>query len=181
MLAFEVCVVRKGIATTTLADIANEAGLPRSLVRYFMGNRDDMIDRLIERMMSRAEASLARIRDESGAMSLDDLLDAMFNEVFANELSNDVMGELWHLAKSDAHVRERLRNVYEYALDLLVKALARARIGSAKARRNAAFAILSLALGESSLVDFGIRPNDRRAMRRAAARLVAQLNEGVDA
>ncbi|MBX3578494.1 MAG: TetR/AcrR family transcriptional regulator [Rhizobiaceae bacterium] len=177
MRAFEACVVRKGIASTKLTDIAQEAGLPRSLVRYFMGNRDDMVDRLIDRLLSRAETSLARIRDEHGAIALHALLDLYVDELFANELSNTVMGELWHLAESDAHVRERLKGVYGYAIDMLVAAMAREKIGTAKGRRDAAFVILSMILGQTSLADFGVEA-PQRAMRKAATAVIGQLTRG---
>lgn len=175
MRAFELCVIRQGLGCTTLSDVAFEAGLPRSLVRYFMGNRDDMVDRLIERMMTRAEASLSRIRDHDGSANLEGLLDLYFTEVFDSELSNAVMGELWYLARNDEHIRQRLQGVYDYALDLLVAAMEREGIGaSGEHRRSAAFAVLSLALGQSSLRDFHIVPPDRDATRRAAGLIIMQ-------
>jgi AcrR family transcriptional regulator len=175
MRAFELCVARKGLAATTLTDIATEAGLPRSLVRYFMGNRDEMVDRLIERLMARAEASLSRVRDQAGAARLDGLLDQFFGEVFANELSNAVIGELWYLAKNDEHIRSRLNGVYNYAIELLAGAMQRERQGgSARQRRAAAFAILSLILGQSSLNDFGIFSGGAQDLRKAAEIILAQ-------
>ena len=176
MRAFEQCVARKGLASTTLADVAEEAGLPRSLVRYFMGNRDDMVDRLMERALSRTEDSLARVRNEAGAIPLPALLDLFCGELFANELSNKVVGELWHAAADDAHVRDRLRGAYDYALDLLAHAMQREGVGqSAAQRRSAAFAIVSMLLGEATLRDFGIEAGS--PVRAVAGRIVDALRE----
>lgn len=178
MHAFEACVARQGLAATTLADVAAEAALPRSLVRYFMGNRDDMVDRLIERLMVRSEASLSRVRDEKGAADLDGLIDLYAGEVFGNELTNTVMGELWYVAKYDQHVRERLHGVYDYAIDLLVGAMARNRAGRSSAeRQGAAYAILALALGDTSLRDFGIAPKRKGTLRAAMQQVVDRLDE----
>ena len=55
LAAFEACVVRDGLAKTTLQKVADEAVLPRSLVRYFIGTRDEMVNVLIDGMMARAE------------------------------------------------------------------------------------------------------------------------------
>lgn len=178
MAAFEACVERKGLPETTLADVAAEAGLPRSLVRYFMGNRDEMVDRLIERIVARAEASLDDIRDQAGEAPLGELLDIFFGKVFANERSNAVVGELWHLARNDQHIRERLAGVYDYAISLLVDAMRRERVGrSAAARRKAAFAILSMILGQSTLQDFGVAGVTPKDMRRLAGLIIAELEE----
>ena len=43
--AFEVCVGKKGLEGTTLSDVAREAGLPRPLLRHFMGNREEMVQK----------------------------------------------------------------------------------------------------------------------------------------
>ena len=59
--AFERCVIREGITSTTLQKVADEAGLPRSLVRYFVGNRDEMIGLLISRVIGRAYRPLREL------------------------------------------------------------------------------------------------------------------------
>lgn len=182
MQAFELCVARQGLAATTLNDVAVEAGLPRSLVRYFMGNRDEMVDRLVGRLMARAETSLSRVRDARGDAGLDGLLDLYFGEVFANELSNTVMSELWHLAREDEHVRDRVKDVYTYAIGQLSGAMKREGRGASDAeRQSAAYTILSIALGDSSLVDFGIASQERSMLRAAADLIIdhmAPVREG---
>lgn len=178
MRAFEVCVARNGLPATTLADVAAEAGLPRSLVRYFMGNRDEMTDRLIERLMARAESSLRDVRDAKGDAGFEGLLDLYLDEVFANDLSNVVMGELWHLSRSDDHIRRRLNGVYDYAVSLLAEAMGRAGLGrNADERQSAAYAIVALMLGDSSLRDFAVVPRSKDAMRLAAGTIVDGLKQ----
>lgn len=178
MLAFEACVLRKGLAATTLTDVADESGLPRSLVRYFMGNRDDMVDRLVERLMNVAQARLDAVRDDAGQMSVARLLDAYFGDVFADDRSNALMNELWYLARTDPHVRDRLHGVYTYATELLAGAIDLEHPGIARARRDAAaFAVLSLAIGQSSLNDFGLSVPGPLPLREHAAAVIASLHE----
>ena len=61
LVAFEACVARKGLAKTTLVDVAEQAGQPRPLVRYFIGNRDAMVTALIDRLLERGEAQFRRL------------------------------------------------------------------------------------------------------------------------
>lgn len=179
MQAFEACVLRKGLLATTLADVAEESGLPRSLVRYFMGNRDEMVDRLIERQMQLAQSRLDAVRDDAGTMSVARLLDAFFENLFSDPRSNALMGELWYLARTDTHIRERLNGVYAYALGLLTEALDREMPGLGVAERDgAAFAVVSLALGETALNDFGLAMPRGTSLRAQAASIMARLQEG---
>lgn len=179
MQAFEACVLRKGLLATTLADVAEESGLPRSLVRYFMGNRDEMVDRLIERQMQLAQSRLDAVRDDAGTMSVARLLDAFFENLFSDPRSNALMGELWYLARTDTHIRERLNGVYAYALGLLCEALDREMPGLGVAERDgAAFAVVSLALGETALNDFGLAMPRGTSLRAQAASIMARLQEG---
>ena len=48
--AFEHCVIGKGLEKTTLSDIAARSGLPRPLIRHYIGNRADLEAKLIERV-----------------------------------------------------------------------------------------------------------------------------------
>jgi AcrR family transcriptional regulator len=176
MQAFETCVLRKGLPATTLADVAEESRLPRSLVRYFMGNRDDMVDRLIERLMRLAQTRLDAVRDEAGTTSVSRLLDAIFGEIFADDRSNALMGELWYLSRTDPHIGERLNEVYAYAISLLTDALGREHPEAAlDARHAAAFGVLSLALGQTALNDFGLALPQGRSLRDQAAAIIVRF------
>jgi len=118
--AFEACVIRHGLAKTTLQKVADEAGLPRSLVRYFVGNRDSMVDLLIARMIDRGEATLADAQQAGRANTLNDLIDTVFERTFGDETSNNVVGELWYLAQRDGAIRSRLADMYGRITDALV-------------------------------------------------------------
>ncbi|CAM3747132.1 TetR/AcrR family transcriptional regulator [Parendozoicomonas haliclonae] len=55
MQAFQRCVARYGLEGTTLERIAEESGLQRSLVRHFVGNREDMVRQLAEWVQERSD------------------------------------------------------------------------------------------------------------------------------
>ncbi|MEM9330828.1 MAG: hypothetical protein AAGA53_05850 [Pseudomonadota bacterium] len=52
--AFETCVARYGIEGATLAKTAEQANLARPLVRHNVGNRNALIDALVERFLKRS-------------------------------------------------------------------------------------------------------------------------------
>lgn len=176
LTAFEACVIRDGLAKTTLKNVADEAGLPRSLVRYFVGNRDQMVTLLIDRMLERGEASFAALRSSGSSMTAKKLVDFLFDRAMGDETSNDVVGELWYLAQRDDDIRQRLAALYQMLADRLVEQMAALGITqSVKARTSVAYTIMSLAYGDSSFDFLNFKSVNRKAARAAAQALVDEL------
>ena len=179
--AFEACVVRNGLPETTLEDMAAEAGLPRSLARYFVGNRDDMVELLIERMVARAESSLRLFQKQEGDLDARKAVDFLFDKVFANDTSNAVVGELWYVARRDEHTRVTLRAVYaRLAREFTAVLSADPRVRAPKKEvESVAFSLLALAYGDASLRVLGMKDVSTSRVRDQAYRLVAKLtNDG---
>lgn len=61
--AFEVCVARYGVEGATLAKTAEQAGLARPLVRHNVGNREELIDALVERFLERSREKMQAFVD----------------------------------------------------------------------------------------------------------------------
>ena len=51
--AFVRCAARFGLDGSTLERIADEAGIQRPMIRHYLGNRDQMIAKLLEHVNSR--------------------------------------------------------------------------------------------------------------------------------
>ena len=176
LCAFEVCVLRDGLSKTTLQNVAEEVGLPRSLVRYFVGNRSSMVDLLIGRMVERAESELAKPQSDGPASTLDDLLDILFGGAFSDETSNGIVGELWYLAERDENIKERLNDMYGRITSALVGQMTDEKIGPGRQEREAvALALLSLAYGEASFTALGLKKSKAISMRTLADTLVSEL------
>lgn len=170
LAAFEACVVRRGLDATTLADVAAEADQPRPLVRYFIGNRDDMVAGLVERLLARGEAQLESMRAAKPSATPQEVAQALCDRVFADTTTNAVMMELWHLALRDADVRERLRAIYARIVEEVASQIAPGARGSeSKQTFDHALAAVSLALGSAFLKHMGVQANDpRRLLERTA-------------
>lgn len=176
LVAFEACVIRDGLAKTTLQKVAEEVGLPRSLVRYFVGNRSSMVDLLIARMIERAEALLESSQQKGEAGTLEELLDVIFASTFGDETSNDVVGELWYLAERDEAIRARLADMYGRIITVIVAQMTAEKIGPSKGEREAvAHALLSLAYGEASFIGIGLKKSNAIPFRQLADALIDEL------
>ncbi|TQV89495.1 TetR/AcrR family transcriptional regulator [Aliikangiella coralliicola] len=62
--AYEACVARYGIEGATLERIAEQAGLARALIRHNIGNRDELIDALVERFIKQTRQEIDEMMDE---------------------------------------------------------------------------------------------------------------------
>lgn len=174
--AFEKCVIRKGVAKTTLSDVAEESDLPRSLVRYFVGNRADMVDLLIDRMIERAEDGLAQLRPKSRPQTTQDFVDFLFENTFANDVSNNVVGELWYMSERDESIRTRLAAMYGRVVHLMVAQMETDGIGSSgRERRDAANIILSLVYGQASFRELGMSGMAGKAAHAHARTIIDSL------
>jgi AcrR family transcriptional regulator len=169
--AFEACVVRNGLDGTTLEDVAREAGQPRSLVRYFAGNRAEMVSVLIDRMVERSTAKLRGLSDLDDGHDLAALL---LGDYFDDPVTNTVMAELWHLAMRSPPLRERLSGVYRGVLDDLAGRVAPPGCDEPDdAVRDATYAIFAMGLGALVLRHFGLEANDPGALVQLAGRLLS--------
>ncbi len=160
LAAFEACVVRNGLANTTLEDVAREAGQPRSLVRYFAGNRDELTSLLIDRLVSKTEARLRDMHARSEG-SVAAFVSILFDEFYSDEGANRIVVELWHLAMRSDALKTRLLKLY----DGILKDIARQFSSSEskpeeRAAFDATFAVFSLGLGSAILKGIGLSPSD---------------------
>ena len=86
--AFGRCVARYGVEGSTLERIANEAGVKRTLLRHYIGNRDELIEALGQRI---EQDFLHRTRAIFDALPesrrVETLLDTLFDP--ANQSDSD--------------------------------------------------------------------------------------------
>ncbi|MCR9240613.1 MAG: TetR/AcrR family transcriptional regulator [Rhodobiaceae bacterium] len=53
LTAYEICVARHGLDGATQERIAAEAGVKRTLLRHYLGNKDEMVEALIKHVVAR--------------------------------------------------------------------------------------------------------------------------------
>lgn len=90
LAAFERVVARYGVEGATLERISQESGLHRSLLRHHVGNREALLERLIERCIDTEQEDLLRFNTSLGELPVDDaeksIMAYLFGEMPEQEL-----------------------------------------------------------------------------------------------
>jgi AcrR family transcriptional regulator len=165
-----------------LEQIADTAGMQRSLIRHYVGNRDALVDevvaRIIERYLARLRALDAAI-PASAAEALAATLDYLFPDAPATDPDEAVLLHVL-LASQERYpaAKARLHGLFEALIDLLLADVQRAcpRANPDEAR-GAAYSLLCLAMSSQSLHGLGLDAGYLLHARRAAARIVASLED----
>ncbi len=175
--AFEACALRKGLAATTLNDVAEEAGLPRPLVRHFMGNRAALVSGLIERIILRTTAAIEQSIAAAGATEAQSeeadaaLLAILLGKTFVDRDTNRLMIQLWQQAWHDDALHEELTGVYRRSIQQIHDRLFPG--DTAAANYDLAFAITAMAMGYGMLSEFKLQPRQDDALLRAGQAIAA--------
>ncbi|MEC8428395.1 MAG: TetR/AcrR family transcriptional regulator [Pseudomonadota bacterium] len=112
--AFERCVARYGVEGTSLERIAEESGLRRSLLRYYIGNRDELVEALADRFITKGE----RLMQETIALlpnenKVEALLEIFFADYEPDDSMALVAASLIASSSSYPKVQRKLRDWYD--------------------------------------------------------------------
>ncbi len=176
--ALQQCIEKHGLAGSTMARIAEQAGVQRSLISHYFGTREDLLGALFDRMLEmRSREFESYVENHSDHTRLAAGLDYLFGGPFV--AGGDGLagtGETFSLAARSEAYRERLRVMYERFARRVEQELAKACTGTTAAdRRAVAYAIVCLAEQNQSLSWLGFAPRHHRYARRAAQGLVEGL------
>ncbi len=176
--AFEACVVRKGLTETTLEDVAVESGLPRSLVRYFIGNRDNMVNCLIERILNRGEKRAISFLNKISNPTPEQITDLMFDELLGDNTTSIIIMELWHLALRDDKLRIKLASVYHRLIDEVVNNIKDDSTNKeTKKIFDVAFTATALAFGTALFNYMGLTGYDSSFIRSHVTKIITDIHD----
>lgn len=92
--ALEVCIIEKGIQATSLENIAEQAGFKRSILRHYIGNRDEIICALSTRWSQIYAAQWSELMSWlPNNNKAEGLIDAMFIIGSKQRIDNTIIGE----------------------------------------------------------------------------------------
>lgn len=129
------CLARKGSESLAMREIADEAGVSKSLLHYHFKTKEDLllavIDRFFSDMVGRIEAVTASLaaRAGGGADALLGSLDAIRRELRAAGGMQATVLRLAALGTTDASIGARLREFRDRLRGLAVEGLRRALAG----------------------------------------------------
>lgn len=175
--AFEHCVAHYGVEGATLERVAEQAGLTRSLIRHNVGNRDALLEALVERFLARSRRRMAEMLaalPESGR--LDVLLDWLFDPRFADSTDVLVAEALIAAGARDERLAETLRRWLAAVVEDFARVIALDHPEAAAEDIEAVAAGLTgIYFNVESTAPLGPMPALRAASRRAAAKLIGSL------
>jgi AcrR family transcriptional regulator len=175
--AFEDCVLQYGLEGSSLQRIAQQAGVRRSLIRHYFGNKSDLTEALIAGIIERTIAEsldLANAADQqAGAEALADYLTG---SDFADERDDALIDALMAASHRDANLRAQLRRKYR-AFQRAIEQQLRSSFPAASAHsiRATAYGLMCLAVGSASMHDIEFPASQRSQARQSAILLIDSL------
>ncbi|MEM8668167.1 MAG: TetR/AcrR family transcriptional regulator [Planctomycetota bacterium] len=123
--AFERCVGRYGLEGSSLERIAEEAGMKRSILRHYVGNRDDLVVALTHRVVAKYRMGLKELRDSIRANKrIDDLIECLLpNRTHATGESILVIEALIAASEHYEEVREHMSRYMDDVVSLMTEQL----------------------------------------------------------
>jgi AcrR family transcriptional regulator len=169
------CIAANGYHGATLERIAAEAGFRRGHIRHYVGNRAELLDRVVDAVAAPYDAALRAIqRLEDPMERVDALLDHLFGPDWGPSEDTQVFTALLLGAEQDPKLRERMRALYERHRAAISDILRNSAPPVSRAEADAAaYAIVCLAYGNTTMMELALADTDPTAARDAAASLIA--------
>ncbi len=175
--AFCRCIARRGLDATSLEDVAEEAGVRRSIIRHYIGNRDDLVEAFIDRLMARSrrdtEDMLAWFATNPGVENLPDYL---FRDGDGSKEEFLVLEPIFTAARREPAIAGRLSDWLEDFVDAVEDVLCTSFPETRKNEiRSVAYGIVAIYNNYQSTVGLGAPHRHLSLAHKAAGRLVASL------
>lgn len=92
--ALEACILENGIQATSLENIAEKAGLKRTILRHYIGNRDDIICALSKRWCQKYSEQWSEVqRWLPSENKTESLIESIFSVGSKERIENTLIGE----------------------------------------------------------------------------------------
>jgi len=180
LIAFEHCVALYGVEGATLERLASQSGLQRSLVRHYVGNRNDLVIALVNRFLTQSSHSFGELFNHleslEGNQSLK-MIDMLFDTDYMNTKQTAVASALVIYSGSHPDIANLLRGWVEdleKGINYLLK-------GTYKNEQNenlqdVAAGVVGIYFNVDSLEVLGDMGEFRARSRRSALRLIKTLS-----
>jgi len=120
-------IVQKGIDKTSLADIADEAGISKGSLYYYYASKNELIFDIAETHINQISKNLFKIIEEShGNASWEDFLKILFERILAADTRGRLHLYLVQQALNDnENLKERFRKKYQEWKSMITKGFAK--------------------------------------------------------
>jgi len=178
--AYEICVAKYGVEGATLEKTAEEAGLARALLRHHVGNREELLDALVNRFLKKSAQETDIFYASLPANDrMETLISWLFDPNYSDSRSVLVAEAL--IAASEARP-ELGTKVKDWVQDFINQLMKEVRVfapdESPEAIEEVAMGITALYFNAESLSPLGAMPNIRKTAAASCLRLLKSLNRG---
>lgn len=176
--AFERCVARLGLEGASLEKVAEEAGVKRSIIRHYIGNREDLVLALTERVAKKNQSDLESMRSYLvGTDTVEQLLDVLFPLNLGSAATEIMVFEsLIAAAEKNTRIHEVMTQVVEDYVDCIADIL---QANYPKQDRlscwSVANGVVSICFNFSSMAPLQLPDTHRQAGRECSRRLIETL------
>ncbi len=175
--AFARCVARRGLAATALEEVASEAGMKRSILRHYIGNRAALVTALLDRLLDRWRQDMDELAAYvAAAPTLERLVDGLYWQERGERDDLPLAEALAEAARHDARLAWWLADWLreeERALAAMVAKIA--PTAGAERLAIAAHGIVAIHNDYLTGLALGFADERRQRARAATASLVAAL------
>ena len=176
--AFERCVVKYGLEGSSLEQIADEAGMKRSIIRHYIGNRDELVDQLVERAVGNYRAQVMQtFAQVTEAEMVAKVLDELFTPPPTYNVHDKIVVDVLMTAKERfPRAKQLLVAMFDELMASFAEDLARVDPqATAAACQRIAYAIFCLSMSNESFLWLGMTPAYNSAARQTAEQLLTLL------
>ena len=176
--AAERCITKYGLHGTTLENIALEANLNRGLIHHYIGNREDVIQLMLERLFERYQTSFknyATTHPETDRTEI--VLDYYFDAWFEIAPEDDALiVELLAQSEREPQIHKLMLNLYKAFEGTIAKELLQLFPNTnAKLLHSVAYSLMVLAFGHATMTWLGSPLAKQANIRSIAANLIRTL------
>jgi AcrR family transcriptional regulator len=176
--ATERCIVKYGLQGVTLENIADEAGINRGLIHHYVGNRNDVIKSMVDRLFEKYQVSFdAYASTRPTGNRADAIVDYHFDAWF--ELAPDdesIILALFSESERDRHIKKVLTKLYDKFEKTIAGELSQFFPSANTERLHlVAYTIMSLAFGHAIMTWTGLPQAKKADLREIATNLVQTL------
>jgi AcrR family transcriptional regulator len=175
--AFEHCVVEKGLQSTTLDNIAEQAGMARRMVRHYVGNRSDLINAGVVRIIEKFQQNVDTVTDHANEA---ERFDIAFNYIFSEEFNSlpatRLVAALLPVGLYDKDVQLAVKSIYDFFQASLEKELKQHRpLAKKQEIQQVAYTVMCLSFGGGWMRNIGFDPELNLKNKQLASTLIDQL------
>lgn len=176
LAAFERCIARYGV-DVPLEQIAEEAGVQRSLIRHYLGNRDELVEQVIARIAEAYPRRLAELLVPAAAQGAAGVVECFFPaEVTDSDWDNVILAVVNTTQGRYPQAKLRLAAMIEAIVEEMAQAFTQLAPQTSPAARYAtAYGILCLAQTNEAMLWLGLNPQHNALARASATRLLDAL------